>query len=74
MEIQSEHAGGSRALPRISLTPEEAAASTGFSVRLCTPQPVFNAVARHTMHEIEDYYCDSKTIEGRWRWMIYWVG
>ena len=33
MEIQSEHAGGSRALPRISLTPEEAAASTGFSVR-----------------------------------------
>ena len=32
MEIQSEHAGGSRALPRISLTPEEAA-STGFSVR-----------------------------------------
>src|SRR5215471_5696396 len=41
MEIQSEHAGGLRALPRISLralprislTPEEAAASTGFSVR-----------------------------------------
>ena len=31
MEIQ--HAGGLRALPRISLTPEEAAASTGFSVR-----------------------------------------
>lgn len=52
MEIQSGHAGGSRALPRIS--------STGFSVRLCTPQPVFNAVARYTMHEIEDYYCDSK--------------
>jgi hypothetical protein len=42
MEIQSEHAGGLRALPRISLTPEEAAASTEFSVRLCTPQPVFN--------------------------------
>jgi len=53
MEIQSEHAG-------ISPTSEEAAASTGFSVRLCTPQPVFSAVARHTMHEIEDYYCDSK--------------
>jgi hypothetical protein len=33
MEIQSEHARGSRVLPRISLTPEEAAASTGFSVR-----------------------------------------
>jgi hypothetical protein len=60
MEIQSEHLGGSRALPRISLTPEEAAASTGFSVRLCTPQPVFSAVARRTMHVIEDYYCDSK--------------